>query len=874
MRPSTSPIRRMAHLAVAASTVTALLAVTPGTTVAAGELAPADGTYRATITRTEYGIPHIVAEDFGSLGFGQGYSAGEDIICSLADTLLTGRGERSKYFGPDGTYNDQVTLNATNLQADTLFRDIRERGVVQELLDSDDPGVAPGDEVRAMVTGYVTGLNKYVADIGGADGITDPECAGAAWIDDLLPATELDLYHGIYAANLLASTGVFVPEIVDAAPPVIQEGDIGLPLGASQQARFAPVPDDLPTGDSIRAALGQGEEQPFGSNGTALGGDATDTGRGMVLGNPHFPWQGRYRFSQSQLTIPGVYDVRGAMLHGSPVVNIGWNDDVAWTHTVSTAYRFTPYEYRLVPGSPTTYVTEEGPVELERREVVVELDDGTTVTEDLYRTNEGYVIDDQRVTSGLASWTPLSVWAIRDANAEHLKTLDVFHEMGKAGSVQDLHDAQIQTMGIPWVNTMAADKDGNVLYADNSVVPHVTDEMVQQCMTPIGAALFALAGLPGLDGTRAQSDCAWGADEDAPRDGIFGEANLPDTLTLPEDVTDPDWVINANDSYWLPNPDTPLTGFARIIGCEECERSLRTRMVYRYVIDRLAATDGLGDNTTVTHDQLMQLQTENRVFGAELARENDALQGVCTASGVDAAACAALADWDGRTDVDSAGAILFREFLTRTDSASRWLVPFTANDPVGTPSTLNPANPTTLQAMRDAVAHLDEQGVAYDAPLGSQQKAGDDGAGDIAIHGGFGSTGNANVVAVGTGTSNTDVLYPISYGSSHIQAVAFTDDGVDGCTILTYSQQYDSSGDHHDDQTSLWSDEEWVCWPDDVAAAAIETVDVQAPVAGSDTGGDVGSDGDQLATTGGGSLAALVGLLAGGAALSLRRRED
>ena len=45
--------------------------------------------------------------------------------------------------------------------------------------------------------------------------------------------------------------------------------------------------------------------------------------------------------------------------------------------------------------------------------------------------------------------------------------------------------------------------------------------------------------------------------------------------------------MNANDSYWLPNPAQKLEGFARIIGCEKCQRTLRTRMVYRYVIDRL-----------------------------------------------------------------------------------------------------------------------------------------------------------------------------------------------------------------------------------------------------------------------------------------------
>ena len=119
------------------------------------------------------------------------------------------------------------------------------------------------------------------------------------------------------------------------------------------------------------AALGKDPKSPFGSNATAIGGATSTTGRGMVLGNPHFPWRGRYRFTQQQLTIPGSYDVAGASLIGSPVVNIGWNKDVAWSHTVSTAYRFTPYEYQTPRARPTSYLTTDGVKQLEKRDVKV-----------------------------------------------------------------------------------------------------------------------------------------------------------------------------------------------------------------------------------------------------------------------------------------------------------------------------------------------------------------------------------------------------------------------------------------------------------------------------------------------------------------------
>jgi acyl-homoserine-lactone acylase len=760
-------------------------------------LAPSDGVHRATIRRTAHGIPHIVARDYESLGFGNGYATAETSACVLADTLVTARGERSRWFGPDARYSDQVTLDATNLQTDALFTDLRNRRVVERLLADEQRG--PGAEARALVRGYVAGVNAYLQDVGGADGIDDPACAGAGWVR---PATVLDLWYGVYAANLLASTGVFVPQIVDAAPPTA--ADAGLPLSGS--TGFARVPDRLPTREALRTRLGKDLDSGFGSNATALGAEATSTGRGMVLGNPHFPWRGRYRFSQMHLTIPGEYDVAGAGLVGAPVVNIGWNHDVAWSHTVSTAYRFTPYEYRTVPGSPTTYLTTEGPRQLERREVQIAVrgrDGGVhTVSEDLYRTDEGYVLDAPEVLMG---WTPASVFALRDANAEHLRTIDVFHEMAKSGSVEELLAAQDGAAGMPWVNTIAADRDGNALYADHSVVPNVPDALVQRCATPVGRVLLQLAGLPALDGTRASGDCAWQDDPDASRPGIFGPANLPQTVRR-------DWVMNANDSYWLPNPQQRLEGFARIIGCERCERSLRSRMVYTYVLDRLAGVDGMGVGGAMSHRQLQAVEHENRVLGAELAREGDDLQKVCESAG-GGAACTALAAWDGRTNTDSAGAHVFREFFLRLPADLRWEVPFDPARPVQTPRDLNEKNPQVVAAMEEALAYLQSEHVPFDAPLGDLQVAGDEGAPPIPVGGGEHATGNANVVTSTDPAANLDRLYPVSYGSSHIQAVAFTDAGVEAATILTYGQASDPTSPYSHDQTRLFSQERWVDFP-------------------------------------------------------------
>jgi acyl-homoserine-lactone acylase len=768
--------------------------------LAASLLHPEDGVHRALIRRTKHGIPHIVAHDFESLGFGNGFATAETAICTLADTVLTARGQRSRWLGPNKRYSDQVTLFATNLQTDALFTDIHNRRVVERLLR--DPVRGPGRQARALVRGYAAGVNDYLRSIGGSRNITDPACRGAGWVRP--NATAKDIWYAVYAANLLASSGVFVPQIVEAAPP--SPGDPGLPAPPAD-ARFGSPPRHLPSKGDLLARLGKDPDSPFGSNATAVGSAATTTGRGMLLGNPHFPWRGRYRFSQVHLTIPGRYDVAGAGLIGSPVVNIGWNRDVAWSHTVSTAYRFTPYEYPTVPGSPTTYLTTDGPRELRHRtvKVVAKGRNGRlrTISEDMYRTHEGYVVDAPDV---LMSWSPVSVFALRDANAEHLRTIDTFNNMARAHDVRSLLAAQDKGAGMPWVNTIAADRAGRVLYADHSVVPNVPDDLVQQCATPIGRVLFQIAGLPALDGTRAAGDCRWRTDRDAQRPGIFGPSHLPMTVRR-------DWVVNANDSYWLPNPEQRLEGFARIIGCERCERSLRTRMVYHYVLDRLAGTDGLARHHRVSLRTLRATEHQNRVFGAELARENDDLQTVCDLAG-GGHACDVLADWDGRSDVDSVGTHIFQEFWKRVPADGLWQQPFDEARPVATPRDLNELNPQVIKAMQDALAYLQDRHIPYDARWGSLQVAGDDGAPPIPIGGGEGFAGNANAVSTRDPGANKTWPYPVSYGSSHIQAVAFRDGGrLNARTILTYSQAIDPTQPTSRDQTRMFSRERWVHFP-------------------------------------------------------------
>jgi acyl-homoserine-lactone acylase len=253
-------------------------------------------------------------------------------------------------------------------------------------------------------------------------------------------------------------------------------------------------------------------------------------------------------------------------------VLIGHTRGLAWSHTISAAFRFTPFELTLVPGSPTTYLVDGEPQEMTADEVTVQArrPDGSLEprTRTLYSTRYGPVFT-SLLGMPLFPWTPAKAFALGDANASNFRYLNHFLETGLAQSTPEFDAVLRRNQGVPWVHSLAADSQGEVLYADISVVPHVTDEQAAACNTALGQATFQTLRLPVLDGAR--SACAWGSDADAVQPGTFGPSHMPSLLRS-------DYVTNSNDSYWLSNPKQPLTGFSRIIGDEDTERTLRTRL--------------------------------------------------------------------------------------------------------------------------------------------------------------------------------------------------------------------------------------------------------------------------------------------------------
>src|SRR3954452_14075676 len=174
------------------------------------------GQLKAKIRRTAHGIPHIEAKTYTGAGFGYGYAFARDNICPIADAYVTVRAERSRFFGPDGSYVQRGNCySANNLNSDFFYKRIIDSKTIEALL-AKKPPLGPLPEVKQLVRVYVAGYNRYLKDVGGTNGVPDKTCRGKPWVR---PISVADAYLRFYQLVLLASQSVAIDGIGSAAPP-------------------------------------------------------------------------------------------------------------------------------------------------------------------------------------------------------------------------------------------------------------------------------------------------------------------------------------------------------------------------------------------------------------------------------------------------------------------------------------------------------------------------------------------------------------------------------------------------------------------------------------------------------------------------------
>lgn len=362
--------------------------------------------YDVRILRDTYGVPHIFGKRDVDTAFGLAFANSEDDWVNMQDALLVTRGQMAAVHGKGFAEYDYI------LQA------FRVREFVKEKYDT----IAP--DVRAIIEAYADGAT-YVAAL-------HPEKS----LMFTLPVTPQDIVAGATFKS-----------------PFFYE------FNKQLQALFqdARDPKDVAHAavDTRMASLLTGG-LPIGSNGFAVAPKRSADGATRLCINSHQPWEGQVTWYEAALHSDEGWNMTGATFPGGPVIFVGHDEAKGWVHTVNRPDLADVYTLEINPGNKYQYKFDGQWKDFERGTASIKVKllgpISWTFHRELLWSIHGPVFD-----------TPNGMVAVKFAGYGAVKQIEQWFRMNKAKNLDEFKDA-MKVRGVPSLNTLYADKAGNIFY--------------------------------------------------------------------------------------------------------------------------------------------------------------------------------------------------------------------------------------------------------------------------------------------------------------------------------------------------------------------------------------------------------------------------
>lgn len=336
-----------------------------------------------TILRDEHGFAHVYADADDDALFGSGYAMARDRVVQMELYRRQARGTQAELLG-EGAYRDDFASRLVG------FARLGAADAAHALAEH------PGD--ARLVAAWCAGVNRFLADVraGAAPrpaGLRPGELAADGFVpEDWTPADA-------YAVGKLLAFGLsdsldatLLSTVILALAPdaaerlqLLRPAVPALPAGAFSNgepggsAYWLPPPGGAPAKPTYPADLLEGLPPPrfrglerrLGSNNWGVTGARSATGRPIVCGDPH---QGHtapsrlYPVHLSSLRGGGDLDVIGFAFPGTPAVQLGHNQRVAWTGTINFADAMDVFD---VPAGADSLTVAGEQVDIQKRTEVI-----------------------------------------------------------------------------------------------------------------------------------------------------------------------------------------------------------------------------------------------------------------------------------------------------------------------------------------------------------------------------------------------------------------------------------------------------------------------------------------------------------------------
>ncbi len=646
------------------------------------------------VLRTSHGVPHIRADNLRAAAYALAYVQLEDYGSSIAFGLLRARGEMGLWFGRDSAESD--------------FRAQRVMGIAVEkypLLDSD---------TRDVYEGFASGVNRYIA--------THP---------------------GEFPAG-------FAPQFTRYD---VAARDVNVATSA-QARRFLARITGKAGGTADADSSAEGDD--VGSNAWAFGPSRTQSGRAILLRNPHLAWTSGYY--EAHITVPGVLDFYGDFRIGGPFGVVGgFNRNLGWATTNNAPDLDEIYSVDVDPSRPDHYVFGGASLPLERDLVTVIFRNGaglSTETREFWRTPMGPVL--HRANG--------KIYLLRAAGDGDYRGGQQFLRMMRAKSLAEWQEAMRMRARVNSSFTYA-DRAGNILYVWNAAIPSLPH-----------ASGGDTTAIPAADMSQMWTRYV-------PYD------SLPQVLN-PRGG----YVRNENDAPYHTNLRQILD--RRNYAANFPEPSLRLRSQLSLEL--------IGNDRKLSLDDVVKLKHSYRMLLADRVKAHLVAAVRSNAPDTTVAAAVQMLDrWDNTSAPDSRGGVLFESWWRRYTAGvtpdSMFAKAWTVDQPASTPSGLKD-NARAATAFAWAVADVTRRYGHYDVSWGEVHRVriGDV---DVPVGGCGGALGCFRVLNF---REDADGRLAAAGGDGWVLAVEFTD-VPRAYSILAYGESPRPNSPFHSDQAAMFA---------------------------------------------------------------------
>jgi acyl-homoserine-lactone acylase len=382
-----------------------------------------------TIVRDDWGVPHIYGKTDADVVFGLMYAQAEDDFNRVETNFINAQGRLAEAEGEK-----------------EIWRDLR----MKLFIDPADLKVQYAESpewLKALMDAWADGLNYYLA--------THPDVKPRV-ITKFEPWMALSFSEGSIGGDI-ESVRLRQLEAFYGAPSPTSTARVG--FGASGRAPQTARGASRDEADAV-GEVGPPKE-PTGSNGIAVSGANTASGKAMLLINPHTSFFFR---EEAQMVSEEGLNAYGALTWGQFFIYQGFNDKAGWMHTSSSVDNIDEYLETVTKKADGSYTYRVGSEErpLVAKKIVVPYKSGTGMAQrefTTYRTHRGPIVRqaDGKWVSVRLMEEPMKA-LIQSYSRTKARTLDEYKK------VMDIHTNSSN-------NTLYANADGDIAYFHSNFIP-------------------------------------------------------------------------------------------------------------------------------------------------------------------------------------------------------------------------------------------------------------------------------------------------------------------------------------------------------------------------------------------------------------------